>query len=77
MTDSAQKTAVVIGASGGMGRAIALRLARDGFAVLAHYSGNAAGVSTSIRHRMALRSSMASPTACARSSCGGSGSRTR
>lgn len=33
--------AIVTGASGGIGRAVAIRLARDGFAVVAHYSGNA------------------------------------
>ena len=33
--------AIVTGASGGIGRAVAIRLARDGFAVVVHYSGNA------------------------------------
>lgn len=42
MTETTKKTAIVIGASGGIGHAVALRLARDGFAITAHYAGNAA-----------------------------------
>jgi 3-oxoacyl-[acyl-carrier protein] reductase len=36
------RTAIVTGASGGIGRGIAERLAKDGFSVVAHYAGNAA-----------------------------------
>jgi 3-oxoacyl-[acyl-carrier protein] reductase len=36
------KTAIVTGSSRGIGRAIALRLARDGFAVVVNYAGNRA-----------------------------------
>ena len=34
------KVAIVTGASGGIGRVVAMRLARDGFAVVLHYVGN-------------------------------------
>ena len=35
------KVAIVTGASGGIGRAVAIRLVQDGFTVVVHYSGNA------------------------------------
>jgi 3-oxoacyl-[acyl-carrier protein] reductase len=42
MTATPAKAAIVTGASGGIGRAVALRLAGDGFAVSVNYAGNAA-----------------------------------
>ena len=42
MKTSPTKTAVVTGASGGIGRVVAKRLASDGFAVAVHYAGNPA-----------------------------------
>src|SRR5439155_25342878 len=41
MTDTQVKVAIVTGASGGIGRAVALRLARDAFRVVLNYAGNA------------------------------------
>jgi 3-oxoacyl-[acyl-carrier protein] reductase len=41
MSDTTKKTAIVIGATGGIGHAVALRLAKDGFSITAAYAGNA------------------------------------
>lgn len=41
MNKQVQKAAIVTGASGGIGRAVALRLATDGFAIAVHYAGSA------------------------------------
>lgn len=41
MDSPQQKSAVVTGASGGIGREVAVRLAQDGFAVVVNYAGNA------------------------------------
>ena len=42
MSQDSHKAAIVTGASRGIGRSIALRLAADGFAVVVNYAGNAA-----------------------------------
>ena len=42
MTQTAAKSAIVTGASGGIGRAVALRLAKDSFSVAVNYAGNTA-----------------------------------
>jgi 3-oxoacyl-[acyl-carrier protein] reductase len=69
MTTTPTKTAIITGASGGIGRAVALRLARDGFAVVVNYAGSAAkaqGVVNEIKsvggQTMALQADVANPS---------------
>jgi 3-oxoacyl-[acyl-carrier protein] reductase len=43
------RTAIVTGASGGIGQGIAERLAKDGFSVVGHYSGNRAKAEETVK----------------------------
>ena len=62
------KTAIVTGASGGIGRTVALRLATDGFGVVVHYAGSAAKaeevvneITTAGGHAIAIQADVAKP----------------
>ncbi len=73
MTDAHARVAIVTGASGGIGREVALRLARDGFAVVLNYAGHAAQAESAVAeikaaggHAFAVQADVADAPAVAR-----------
>ena len=65
------RNAIITGASGGIGRAVAERLARDGFSVVLNYAGNAAKAEEAVSaitaaggRAAALKADVASATDC-------------
>jgi 3-oxoacyl-[acyl-carrier protein] reductase len=55
MTNSVKKSAVITGASGGIGGEVAKRLVRDGFRVVIHYAGKPAPAQALVAELKATR----------------------
>ena len=63
MTDSVKKTAIITGASGGIGGEVARRLVRDGFGVVIHYAGKPAPAQAVVAELKAAGGQAISPAA--------------